>query len=253
MRTSLCAALALVAAALVFPGGALADTHVGQSFPSNLYTVADASQITGLRVDLPLPNCKKNPSDCADIAVLDRLDGFNIQPRISVPFTKAIDVSTVSSSTIFLVGPGGHVVGINQAVWEPLTNTLHFESDEQLAQDTTYLLVVTTDVHGADGKPLDVRDELVQADTPGADAYREALEAALPMAMVRGVTPDEIAGASLFTTQSTDAISRKIRAQLHASPVTFNLGPAGMRTVFPAASFEPSTERTFSRSLDSSE
>ena len=52
-------------------------------------------------------------------------------------------------------GPGGRVVGINQVVWEPAANTLHFESDQQLAQDTTYLLVVTDGVRGADGAPLD--------------------------------------------------------------------------------------------------
>jgi hypothetical protein len=232
MRTPI-RVLALVAIALVFPGGALAATKAGQPFPSNLNTTPDASQLTGLRVDLPQPNCSTNPSDCADVAVLNTLDGFNVQPRISVPFSGPIDVKTVTEKTIFLVGPGGHVVGINQAVWEPLTNTLHVESDEQLAQDTTYLLVVTRGVHDANG------DEL--AGSPlgslgGSSAYKKSLHDALSMAMVRGVGPGDIAAASLFTTQSIDALSRKIRAQLHATPVTFNLGPGGTRTVFPAAS-----------------
>jgi len=232
MRTPL-RVLVLVAAALVFPGGALAGTKAGQPFPSNLYTTPDATQLTGLRVELPQPNCVTNPSDCADVAVLNQLDGFNIQPRISVPFSGPIDLSTVSSSTIFLVGPGGQVVGINQAVWEPLTTTLHFESDQQLAQDTTYLLVVTRRVHDTNG------DEL--AGSPlgalgSSDAYKKALHDALPMAMAGGVAPGDIAAASLFTTQSINAISGKIRSQLHASPVTFNLGPGGTRTVFSAAS-----------------
>ena len=129
--------------ALLFPGGALAGTKAGQPFPSNLYTMPDDAQITGLRVNLPKPDCATHPSDCADVDVLNTLDGFNIQPRISIPFSGPIDLATVSRSTIFLVGPQDHVVGINQAVWDPLTNTLHVESDEQLAQDTTYLLVVT--------------------------------------------------------------------------------------------------------------
>src|SRR5437762_8399143 len=150
--------LAAVSLALVFPGGAAAATKAGQAFPSNLYTVDDAAQITGLRVHLAKPDCASHPSDCADIDVLDTLDGFNIQPRISIPFSAPIDLSTVSSSTVFLVGPGGHVVGINQAVWEPLTNTLHAESDQQLAQNTTYLLVVTRGVRGADGMPLEATD-----------------------------------------------------------------------------------------------
>ena len=53
-----------------------------------------------------------------------------------------------------LGGHGGHVVGINQVVWDPATNTLHAESDELLDQHTRYLLVVTTGVKGADGQPI---------------------------------------------------------------------------------------------------
>jgi Big-like domain-containing protein len=231
----------LVVFVLAFPASAFGAPSAGQPFPSNLYTAPDATQITGLHVDLPRPDCATHPSDCADIAVLDTLDGFNIQPRISIPFSQPIDLSTVSRSTIFLVGPGGQVVGINQAEWEPATNTLHFESDEQLAQHTTYLLVVTTGVHAADGTPLDgttFRHDLNfgQTKDPAEKAYRKALLDALPMAMAGGAQPSDIADASLFTTQSTTAITDKIRGQLTASTASFLLGPAGARTVFPLGS-----------------
>src|SRR5882672_11124625 len=231
---------AVIALPLVFPVGAVATTvtKAGQPFPTNLFTVPDASQITGLRVHLPKPDCATHPSDCADVDVLDTLDGFNVQPRISIPFSGPIDLSTVSSSTVFLVGPQDHVVGINQAVWDPLTNTLHVESDEQLAQDTTYLLVVTRDIRGADGEPLeetDFRHDLNFGQTKDrhTKAYRKALLDALSMARAGGARPDEIAAASLFTTQSIDAISRQIRSQLSAGPASFTLGVAGQRTVFP--------------------
>jgi hypothetical protein len=225
--------------ALAFPGIALGATTAGQPFPSNLDTVPDATQITGLRIDLPVPDCASRPTDCADIAILNTLDGFNVQPRISVPFSGPIDLSTVSSSTIFLVGPGDHVVGINQTEWEPLTNTLHFESNEQLAQHSTYLLVVTNGVHDADGAPIEAtfRHDLNFGQTKDAatKAYRKALLDALPMAMAGGASPDDIADASLFTTQTIDAVSRKIRTQLTASTPTFVLGTLGERTVFPLA------------------
>jgi hypothetical protein len=173
--------------------------------------------------------------------VLDTLDGFNIQPRISIPFSGPIDLNTVSSKTIFLVGPHDHVVGINQVVWEPAANTLHFESDEQLAQDATYLLVVTRGVHASDGTPLDAttfRHDLNfgQTKDPATKAYRKALLDALPMAMAGGAQPSDIADASLFTTQSITAITDKIRGQLSASAPTFTLGTNGERTVFPFAS-----------------
>jgi Big-like domain-containing protein len=241
MRTAIAATL--LAAALVLPGRAFAAAPTaGQPFPSNLYTVPDASQLTGLRVDLPKPDCATHPSDCADVDVLNTLDGFNIQPRISIPFSGPIDLSTVSSSTVFLVGPGDHVVGINQAEWEPAANTLHVESDQQLAQDATYLLVVTDGIRGADGTPLHAtfRHDLNfgQTKDPATKAYRKALLDALPMALAGGVDPDQIVDASLFTTQSITAISQKIRAQIQAStpaPASFLLGPGGTRTVFPAA------------------
>ena len=240
MKTVLRATV-LVVLALIFPAAAFAAPSAGQPFPSNLYTAADPSQKTGLHVDLPKPDCGTHPTDCADIAVLDTLDGFNIQPRISIPFSEPIDLSTVSSNTIFLVGPADHVVGINQLEWEPATNTLHAESNEQLAQDTTYLLVVTTGVHAADGSPLDgtrFRHDLNfgQTKDPALKAYRKALLDALPMAMAGGAEPSDIASASLFTTQSVTAITDKIRSQLTASTPNFVLGLAGERTVFPLAS-----------------
>src|SRR5437867_75846 len=69
---------ALLALALVIPADALAatasaPTKAGQPFPTNLYTVRDGTQITGLRVDLPTPDCPSHPSDRADID--DHTDG----------------------------------------------------------------------------------------------------------------------------------------------------------------------------------
>lgn len=97
-------------------------------FPSDLFTVPDPSHNTGLRVNLPLPDCAARPSDCDDLEVINTLDGFNVQPRLSIPFSGPIDVSTATSDTIFLIHLGstvpdgtfgGKVVGINQVVGIP--------------------------------------------------------------------------------------------------------------------------------------
>jgi len=234
-------ALLVLVAVLAFPSVALAGVEAGQPFPSNLLTVPDSTQATRLRVNLPKPNCADRPSDCADVDVLNKLDGFNIQPRISIPFSAPIDVSSISKSTLFLVGPGGQVVGPNQVVWEPGAKTLHFESDQQLDAATTYLLVLTRGARGADGSHLektDFRHDLNygRAQEPAAKAYRKALLDALPMAMAGGANPGNIAAASLFTTESTAALSRKIRAQLTGAEPTFTLGTGGERTVFPLSS-----------------
>lgn len=253
------------------------DHPAGGPFPSDLFTVADPSHNTGLRVNLPLPDCEQRPSDCEDLAVINTLDGFNLQPRLSIPFSSPIDVATVTSDTVFLVrlgsalpggNPGGQVIGINQVVWDPATNTLHAESDEFLDQHTSYGLIVTRGVRDPDGDPVEAskafkqfrRDlNFGQTEDPDLKAYRKALlDALAAAAREAGVPPADVVVASVFTTQSATAILEKIRDQIKAvtpASANFLLGPGGTRTVFPLAAVtsiifnrQVSTAPTFSAS-----
>ena len=184
-----CLVALTAAGALLVPAAAAgaAGFEAAQPFPTNLLTVADPSQPTGLHVALPTPDCATNPTDCADLAVIDGLDGFNLQPRISVPFSAPIDLATVSSSTIRLYDTSCLVcapVGIDQVEWEPAANRLHFESDSLLKEGTTYLLVVTTGVRSGGGTPLRRTTFLHdlnfgQTKDAAAKAYRKSLKAAL--------------------------------------------------------------------------
>src|SRR6266511_5533403 len=139
----------------------------GAPFPSDLYTIADPRNRTGRRVNMPLPDCSTRPSDCNDLAVVNTLDGFNLLPRISVPFDVDIDPESVSSRSIFIVelaqeGEDTIVaksVGINQVVWDPATLTLHVESDEVLRQTTRYAVIVTNAIHDASGRPVQASHE----------------------------------------------------------------------------------------------
>jgi hypothetical protein len=222
-------------------------------FPSNLFTVADPTQSTGLRVNVPLPNCAERPSDCTVLTAINILDGFNLQPRLSIPFSGPIDVNTVNSNTVFLVSlgstlaggdPGGNVVGINQIVWDPDTNTLHVESDELLDQHTRYALLVTKGIRDMAGYPVEASEAFArfrhdlnfgQSKNPALKAYRKALLGALAAARFAAVNPSDIVAASVFTTQSATAVLEKIRDQIKAdtpSPADFLLGPGGSRTVF---------------------
>ena len=63
-------------------------------FPSDRFTIPDDSQNTWLWVNLPKPDCAVQVSDCQDLDVIDTLDGFNLQPRLSIPFGGPIDVTT---------------------------------------------------------------------------------------------------------------------------------------------------------------
>ena len=257
----------LVAIALLTPALALAQTHplfnlqstTQSPFPSDRFTAFDSQQLTGLRVNVPLPNCASNPSDCADLTLVNQLDGFNLQPRLAVPFDGAIDVSTVNSSTVFLVqvpssfkvdGDAFHgfqpnIIGINQVVWDPASLTLFAESDQHLTQRSAYLLVVTRGVHDAAGNPIQASHDFTNLDgSDSSDArlrlYRQTLQSFIDNGTLHKIAPGldkkDIAAASLFTTESATATLESIRAQVKAAgapSVTFNLGTAGEKTVFP--------------------
>lgn len=230
------------------------DTPGGSPFPSDRFTVADASQLTNRRINLPLPDASSRLSDYADISVINTLDGFNLQPRLSIPFSGPIDVNTVNSSTVFLIkledptAPqerGGQIVGINQTVWDVATNTLHAESDELLEQHTRYAFIVTRGIRDAGGEPVQPSREFSrfrhdvnfgQTHDVALKEYRDDLLDALKATRAVGVDEKDIVTASVFTTQSVTAVLEKMRDQIHAAtpaPADFLLGPGGTRTVFP--------------------
>lgn len=252
--------LALVAgvAPAAYAGGVqprldLADP-AGMPFPSDRFTVPDAAQRTGLRVNLPKPDCAVRPSDCEDIDILDTLDGFNLQPRLSIPFTGPIDPATANDG-LFLVSlaPGMRTIGINQVVWDPASNTLHAESDEYLDQDARYLLIVTDQVKDLDGDPIESAMfrrflNFGKTSDPVVKAYRLALIEALDLAEESDAFAGHVAAASLFTTQSATGLMETIRDQVLSgsapAPADFALGTGGARTVFPIAGI---TSISFSR------
>jgi hypothetical protein len=205
----------------------------GGPFPSDRFTVADPTQMTGLRVTLPKPDCLERASDCEDIDVINTLDGFNVQPRLSIPFSGAIDVHTVTSDTVFLIKlvcphdsdgaeecdeePAPRRVGFNQVVWDPFTNALHVESDELLEQHTRYALVVTRGVRAASGAPVAAQQTFRRFRQTVRGAYKDALLDAVRVARKAGVAEQQIAVATVFTTQSVTAVLEKIRDQIKAA------------------------------------
>jgi hypothetical protein len=227
------------------------DDRRGSPFPSDRFTVADATQLTRLRVNLPKPDCAARPNDCQNLDVINTLDGFNVQPRLSIPFDGPIDASTVTSDTVILVrlglaprrGAGARRVGINQVVWDVATNTLHVEADELLDQHTGYGLIVTRGVRDALGHPVEPATAFrkfihssPRGQTSDLKAYRLALLRAMIAAALVGVRPHEVVVASVFTTQSVSAISEKLRDQIKLgtpAPADFTLGPGGARSLYP--------------------
>ncbi len=226
----------------------------GSPFPTDRFTTFDGAQKTLRRVQLPKPNCTTFVSDCADIDVINTLDGFNSQPRITVPFNGTINPATVTSQTVFLVNLGdtlngygfGQKVGINQVQWDATTKTLSFESNDLLNEHSRYVLVITNGVKDSTGRAIEsglfdaFRRQLdsSQSTNPDIVNYRKAL---LDAQASSGVAATRIVALSLFTTQSTTADLEKIRNQIKRSApagIDFNVGlsAAGpVRAVFPLA------------------
>jgi hypothetical protein len=214
----------------------------GGPFPSNQFTVPDRSNLTGRRVDLPLPDPITNLSDYQATQVINTLDGFDLQPRLSVPFDGPIDVSFVNSQDVFLINlgdtvdhheHGSHVVGINQIVWDPASATLHVESDQLLDQHTEYALIVTNGLRDAQGRPVQASDAFRDFRHEVHGDYKHELLEAVHAARSLGVRERDIVTASVFTTQSVTAVLEKMRDQIPPASADFNLGPNGTRTVFP--------------------
>lgn len=148
------AALLPVTASAAAPVRVLTGTTPDtRTMPSNSYTVGDATQLTGRRVNLPVPVCDStNSSVCDDLALLNLQDGFDLRPRVTVPFSGPINVSTVNATSFYVTGPNGFRTPITQLVWNPSTNVLAGEPSDFLSEATAYTVVVTRDIKDQTGQ-----------------------------------------------------------------------------------------------------
>jgi hypothetical protein len=222
----------------------------GGPFPSDTFTVEDATQNTGRRVNYPMPDCAARSTDCDDLAMVNTLDGWGLQPRISIPFTGEIDPTTLNSNTVFLIElPDGARIGINQLLWDPATRTLHAESDEVLDQHHRYGVIVTDGVRDTSGRVVKATSDFVSMDNVPA-WYQARLKEVFEVARAQGLRKRDIVSASAFTTQSVTSVMERIRDSIKAStpePADFLLGPADERTVFArsevlSATWKPQTK-----------
>src|SRR5213080_1530921 len=111
--------------------------QVSAVFPNDRFTVPDPRDVTGRRVNLPLPrHCTSaNSSICASTKLINTLDGFDIQPRVYIPFSGAVDPKTVTPKTVYVKGPDGEA-GVYELVLDPATHILEGTVDRQLAEDS---------------------------------------------------------------------------------------------------------------------
>jgi hypothetical protein len=191
-------------------------------FPSDAFSVRDKRQATGRRVhfrlgrDYPLvkgrvrPDCtKRTYTICDAYAQLNTLDGFDLQPRVTVPFTGRVDLDSVTDETVFISTPSGKFVsGLRQVTFDPERKTLAGITTEFLREGTRYRVNVTRGLKDARGKRVGTCGRVCR---------------------------------SPFTTRTATGLLTRIRRALdRRPPSTVDFVQDGKELVFPALSVGPS-------------
>lgn len=249
---------ALGATSVLFDPG----TPATGPFPTDFLTTFDALQKTGIRMNLPLPDCTAQYTSCQETGLLEQLDGFSLRARVQVRFSGAVNTATLRDG-IFLVAldnltqdePGIHKPGdriaIDQVVWDPASNTAYGKPDGVLDQHRRYLLVVTDAVKDSTGAAI-TSDSGYLACLASLDAYCNRVAQA-----AGGITvaPQKIVAASVFTTMSATAWLEHARDILPfippqvslASPQsTFSLADTASLTIHEQIAVRPSRFLDFS-------
>jgi Bacterial virulence factor lipase N-terminal len=147
-------------------------------------------------------------------------------PRISIPFSGNIDVSTMNSGNVFLIGLGStvaaltkvqvppQIIGIDQVVWDPATQTVYFSPADILDEHSRYALIMTAGLRDIDGQPVQAAPAASQ-ESSGLPADIAGYLNSIPAlgARVRRASAGDrsIAVLSVFTTQSATYLAEKIR------------------------------------------
>lgn len=146
--------VAVAVSALVAGAGAVAVTpasaatpaiRVLAAFPDDSLTVPDRTQLTGRRVALPLQDCATKVTSCDVTRLVDQLDGFDLDPRMSVTFSRPVDPALVAANTTVekVRGTGPALVtGVDRVVYDPAHASVFMHPVRQLAPSTTYRLRV---------------------------------------------------------------------------------------------------------------
>ena len=203
------------------------DPYIGP-FPNNFLTVTDPAQKSGRRVNLSTGGCQSPTGDCAELNLLNQLDGFHLQARLTVRFSGAVNPDTLRDG-VFLVwmetayprayelGSVGKITPINQVQWDPQTNTAYAKPDQPLEQGRLYGLLVTEGVRDWQGQSV-VSD-------PGFDAcVRGEIGGAYCVDVGRAVRTASIGrvlGGSVFTTLSATAWLESAAAATRSTSAAF--------------------------------
>lgn len=191
----------LAVAGVWAPARPAAAAQVESLLPSDRLTTPDPGQSTGRRMALPLPDCAVDAAGCDEVRLLNELDGWSVNPRISIRFSGPVALESLTRATAFVMPlwsePLPSPVGLTQLVWDPERHTLHARPERPLLQARRYALVLTTRILDEAGQPL--------VPVAGAGLVSEAAQGVSAQGMVvhqlktLGVARRDLAAVSVFT------------------------------------------------------
>ena len=194
-------------------------------FPSDFLTLPDPGQRTGLRMNLPVPDCATQYTACQEAGLIEQLDGFSVRARARVRFSGPVNTATLRDGLFFVAldsltqdEPGiykqGDRIPVNQVVYDPATNTAYAKPDLVLDQRRRYALIVTDAVKDAAGDAVGASPAYTIC-AQSIDDYCASLAQAVS-AVATG--PAKIVAASFFTTMSATSWLERVPAALAFVP-----------------------------------
>jgi len=218
------------------------DPSIGP-YPTDALTTPDSTQKSGMRINLPMPDCTTAPSDCQDVELVNQLDGFQTAPRIRVTFSGPVDVHSIHHAVYYValdnltqeehgINFTGQMLYLTQMIYDPTTNSLYGKPDGNLDQHRRYVIVVTDVIRDMAGDPIGADPGYTACAQPAPGVAQTIYCSELSQAVSRvaaQLAPAHIVGASVFTTMNVTTWMEKAWAQLpNVAPPPTPLQPAAL-------------------------
>ena len=194
-------------------------------FPTNALTLPASTQKTGIQVNLPIPagcTATSTSAQCVNVQLLNQLDGFSVNPRITVCFSAPVNVASLSTGIAFVpVNRFALPVGINQIIFDPAGLCAYAKPSHVLDQDTQYLMVVTSNIMDANGKSVTASTDYSNCVQKGGSPYCQELAQAVdvPALLLPALGLGNVVGASLFTTLSATDWLQQARSNVNSGAI----------------------------------
>lgn len=196
-------------------------------FPTNYLTRADPGQLTGRRINLPVPaGCLTGSpaSECLDVMLLNELDGFNVYPQLRVCFSGPVNPATLDDG-LFLISLSEFAlpIRVTRVIYDGSTNCALAKPDGVLGSGKTYALVATNAIRDTQGKA--VRPDL-RFTNALVGAIGEYFGSAANLQLILNRLTGHVVGASVFTTLSATDWIQNARAFVNSDAIAGALAPA---------------------------